>query len=86
MRDSLAVSVGMRPRKRRTISKANAFQCYREIVHKQASVFTPSMFMAQLPQIPSLQDLRKVKVGSISFLILIRASNIIGPVLFKSIL
>jgi hypothetical protein len=42
------------------------------------------MFMAQLPQIPSLQLLRKVKVGSISFLILMSASSIIGPVLFKS--
>lgn len=45
----------------------------------QASVLTPPMFMEQEPQIPSLHDLRKVKVGSISFLILIRASNTIGP-------
>ena len=42
------------------------------------------MFIAQLPQIPSRQLLRKVNVGSTSFLILISASNIIGPVLFRS--
>lgn len=42
------------------------------------------MFIAQLPQIPSRQLLRNVKVGSSSFLILIRASSIIGPVLFRS--
>ena len=52
--------------------------------HKQASVLTPSMFIAQLPQIPSLQLLLNVKVGSTSFLIRIRASSTIGPVLFKS--
>jgi hypothetical protein len=55
-----------------------------EDIHKQARVLTPSMFIAQLPQIPSLQLRRKVKVGSTSFLILISASNIIGPVLFRS--
>lgn len=33
------------------------------------------MFMAQEPQIPSLQDLLKVSVGSTSFLILINASR-----------
>ena len=53
-------------------------------VHKHASVLTPSMFIAHEPQIPSLQLLLKVKVGSTSFLILIKASSIIGPVLFKS--
>lgn len=53
-------------------------------IHKQARVLTPSMFMAQLPQIPSLQLLRKVKVGSSSFLIRISASSIMGPVLFRS--
>ena len=52
--------------------------------HKQASVLTPSMFIAQLPQIPSLQLRLNVNVGSTSFLILIRASSIIGPVLFRS--
>lgn len=57
--------------------------CYGDL-HKQANVLTPSMFMAQDPQIPSLQLLLKVKVGSTSFLILIRASSIIGPVLFRS--
>jgi len=34
------------------------------------------MFIEQDPQIPSLQDRRKVSVGSISFLILISASRI----------
>jgi len=53
-------------------------------VHKHASVLTPSMFIAQLPQMPSLQLRLKVRVGSISFLILMSASNIIGPVLFRS--
>ena len=53
-------------------------------VHKQARVLTPSMFMAQLPQIPSRQLRRKVRVGSTSFLILISASSIIGPVFFRS--
>lgn len=53
-------------------------------VHRQANVFTPSMFMAQLPQMPSLQLLRNVSVGSTSFFILISASNTIGPVLFRS--
>ncbi len=36
------------------------------------------MFMAQEPQIPSRQERRKVRVGSISFLILIKASSTIG--------
>ena len=47
--------------------------------------FSP-IFMAQEPQIPSLQDLLNVKDGSISFLILIRASSTIGPQLFRSTL
>ena len=51
---------------------------------KQANVFTPSIFIAQLPQMPSRQLRRNVSVGSTSFLILISASNIIGPVLFRS--
>ena len=55
-----------------------------EFLQRQASVFTPSIFMAQLPQIPSRQLLRNVNVGSTSFLILIKASNIIGPVLLRS--
>ena len=50
----------------------------------QASVLMPPMFMAQEPQMPSLQDRRKVSVGSISFLILIRASNTMGPHEFRS--
>ncbi|KKA16507.1 hypothetical protein T310_9896, partial [Rasamsonia emersonii CBS 393.64] len=53
-------------------------------IHRQASVLTPSMFIAQLPQMPSRQLRRKVRVGSISFLIRISASSIIGPVLFRS--
>ena len=53
-------------------------------IHKQARVLTPSMFMAQLPQIPSRQERRKVKVGSCSFFIRMRASSIIGPVLLRS--
>lgn len=53
-------------------------------VHRHASVLTPSIFMAQLPQIPSRQLRRKVKLGSTSFLIRIKASNIMGPVLFRS--
>lgn len=45
----------------------------------QANVFEPPIFIAQEPQMPSRQDRRKVKVGSISFLILISASKTIGP-------
>ncbi len=40
------------------------------IRHKQARVFTPSMFIAQDPHMPSRHDRRKVRVGSDSFLIL----------------
>ncbi len=47
--------------------------------HRQASVFPALMFMAQEPQIPSRQERRNVSVGSISFLILMRASSTIGP-------
>ena len=46
------------------------------ILHRHASVFWPLMFMAQEPQIPSRHDRRKVRVGSISFLILMSASRI----------
>lgn len=53
-------------------------------IHKQASVLTPSIFIAQLPQIPSLQLRRNVRVGSISFLMRISASSTIGPVLLRS--
>jgi hypothetical protein len=63
---------------------ANVAICPFLHLHKHASVLTPSMFIAQLPQIPSLQLLLKVRVGSISFLILISASSIMGPVLFRS--
>jgi len=41
-------------------------------------VFCPLMFMAHDPQMPSLQDLLKVSVGSTSFLILINASRTCG--------
>jgi hypothetical protein len=34
----------------------------------QASVLVPSMFIAQEPHTPSRQERRKVKVGSMSFL------------------
>jgi hypothetical protein len=53
-------------------------------IQRQARVLTPSIFIAQLPQIPSRQLRLNVKVGSCSFLIRISASNIIGPVLFRS--
>ena len=46
---------------------------------RQARQFLPFMFMAQEPHIPSLQDLLNAKVGSISFLIRIRASRTMGP-------
>ena len=55
-----------------------------QCLHVHAKVLTPSMFIAQLPQTPSLQLLRKVNVGSISFFIRMSASRTIGPVLFKS--
>jgi hypothetical protein len=45
----------------------------------QASVFEPSMFMAQEPHTPSRQERRKVSVGSMLFLIQISASRTIGP-------
>jgi hypothetical protein len=45
----------------------------------QASVFWPSMFMAQEPQTPSRQERRNVNVGSMWFLIQIRPSSTIGP-------
>ena len=50
--------------------------------HRQARVLLPLMFMAQEPQIPSLQERRKVRVGSES-LILMRASRTMGPHLQK---
>jgi len=45
----------------------------------QARVLRPSMFIEQEPQIPSRHDLRNDRVGSISFLMWIRASSSIGP-------
>ena len=51
---------------------------------RQASVFSPSMFIEQEPQMPSRQDRRKVRVLSTSFLILISASRTIGPHLPRS--
>lgn len=50
----------------------------------QARVFTPLMFIAQLPQIPSRQDLRKARVASWSAFMCIRRSSTIVPHLFKS--
>ena len=85
MRASWDVFVGMRPVQIK-VSAPLDNQCNppTECIHRQASVLTPSIFIAQLPQIPSLQLRLNVKVGSTSFLILIKASSIIGPVLFKS--
>lgn len=60
------------------------FSNWRFNLHKQASVFMPLMFIAQLPQIPSLQLLRNVRVGSSSFLMRTRASSTMGPVLLRS--
>ena len=51
----------------------------------QASQLVPSIFIAQEPQIPSRHERRKVSVGTISFLILINASNTIGPQASRSI-
>ena len=45
----------------------------------QARELQPPIFMAQEPQMPSLHDLLKVRVGSISLLILIKASSTMGP-------
>ncbi len=42
------------------------------------------IFMAQDPQMPSLQERLKVREGSISFLILMSASKTMGPQLFRS--
>ena len=51
---------------------------------RHASVLAPSMVMAHDPQMPSRQDRRNVSVGSISFLILMRASRTIGPQSLRS--
>ena len=51
---------------------------------RHAYVYTPSIFIAHEPQIPSLQERRKVKVESCSFFILTNASRTIGPQVFKS--
>jgi hypothetical protein len=53
-----------------------SFEVFLSILQRHASVFWPLMFIAQEPHMPSRQDLRKVSVESISFLILIRASRI----------
>jgi hypothetical protein len=50
----------------------------------QAKVFVPPMFIEHEPQMPSRHDRRKVNVGSTSFLILIKASKIIGPQLHQT--
>ena len=46
---------------------------------KHANLFFPFIFIAQLPQIPSLQDLRNDNVVSKLFFILIKVSKIMGP-------
>lgn len=80
------MSVGIRPEWNDVSYKSNLllFLFVSADLHKQAKVFVPLMFMAQLPQMPSLQLLRKVRVGSNSFLIRTRASSTMGPVLFRS--
>jgi hypothetical protein len=55
------------------------------IAQRQAKWCLPSIFIAHDPQIPSLQLLLKERVGSISSLILIRASKNIGPHFLGSI-
>ena len=45
----------------------------------QARVFLPSIFIEHEPQMPSLHDLLKVIVVSISFFIFKSASRTIGP-------
>jgi hypothetical protein len=50
-------------------------ECY--LMH--ARELQPPIFIAQEPQMPSLHDLLNVSVGSISLLILIKASRTIGP-------
>src|SRR2546426_912329 len=51
----------------------------------QASVFWPSIFIEQEPHTPSRQDLRKVSVGSMWFLIQISPSSTIGPQSLRSL-
>jgi hypothetical protein len=51
----------------------------------QASVFRPSIFIEQLPQIPSRHERRNANEGSSSFFILISASRTMGPQLFTQI-
>ena len=46
---------------------------------RQASALTPSMFIAQEPQMPSRQERRKVSVASTLDLIQVSPSRIIGP-------
>ena len=84
MRASWDMFVGIRPAHTTRQYLCEKWLYFGDDLHKQANVLTPSMFMAQLPQIPSLQLRLNVKVGSTSFLIRIKASSIIGPVLFKS--
>ena len=45
----------------------------------QARVLRPSMFMEHEPQMPSRHERRKARVGSMVFLMWIRASSSIGP-------
>ncbi len=51
----------------------------------QASVFLPSIFIAQDPQIPSRQERLMERVLSTSFFILSNASKTIAPQSSKSI-
>ncbi|MNS44471.1 hypothetical protein D3C86_1013870 [compost metagenome] len=45
----------------------------------QARVLRPSMFIEHEPQMPSRHERRNDRVGSISFLMWIRASRSMGP-------
>jgi ferredoxin len=68
------------------IDGVNTLACLKPISDiKKARVLTPSIFIAQEPQTPSLQERLKVRVESTSFLILIKASKTIGPHFFLSI-
>ena len=52
--------------------------------HAAVVASAPSMFIAHEPQIPSRHERRNVRVWSISFLILIRASRTMGPQSLRS--
>lgn len=61
-------------------------ECGLKVYLIHARVLTPPMFMEHDPQMPSRQDRLNVSVGSISFLILMRASKIMGAQVSRSTL